>query len=79
MLDGKPVELRSSALDDHGAVDEIHDHVRFRTCGELDFFRKNPGRFLEDGRIVQVDGKEVLRLGPRGGCQAQKRKHRERE
>jgi hypothetical protein len=31
--------------------------------GELDLFSKNPGRFLEDGGIMEVDGKGVLEVG----------------
>ena len=79
MLDWKPVQFSSSAFDDHGPVDEIDDHVCLRSSGELDLFRQNPGRFLEDGRIVEIDGKEVLRFGRRGRRQAQKHIHQKRK
>lgn len=73
------MQLRTSALDHHRAVDEIHDDVGLRTCGELDFFRKNPGRFLESGGIGEVDGEAVLSFGCPGGRYEDERKNQENE
>jgi hypothetical protein len=68
------MQLRTSPLDDHRAVDEVYDDVGLRTCGELDFFRKNPGCFLEGGRIGDVDGRNVLRVGCPGGQNKEERR-----
>ena len=73
------MQLRTSALDHHCAVDEIHNDVGLRACGELDFFGKNPGRFLEGGRIVDVDCEDVLSFGCPGGRNEDERRNQENE
>ena len=73
------MQLRTSAFDHQCAVDEIHDDVCLRACGELHFFRKNPGRFLEGGRIGDIYCEDVLCFGCPGGRNEEERRNQENE